>query len=374
MVKNIDKVAGFAEESLVPTSTGPRIARELAVGDEVYSPVGSAQLFAPSGITAATRWLTSGLTATLSLGSRVVRCAPACQVMVVGQSGVGWRQVSHLEVGDIVVCADGYYPTTTSWGDRRARLVGAFLGDGWVRHDTARRGYSLGLAIGTGDQPHTAEYLDLAQEVLPNHGWGRGWRVDAPGHFGLSCSSKSAWTAATDLGLGRRSRTKEMPAEAFALCRAEKLALLGGYVDADGSVAGPTTSNHGRGQVASVSAPLVEGLREMAIACGLQVTSIARAARRTNYGHADTYRFVIGADSTAEIPLWHRAKAANQRRTSRRSKGLSAQYLGGVALGPGRFARRVRAVTSDPPCPVTALRLQAPQAPFVVDGVVVRAS
>jgi hypothetical protein len=226
-------------------------------------------------------------------------------------------------VGDAVVCADGYYPT----------------------------------------------YAELAATVLPNTGWGRGWRIDAPGHFGISCSSKSAWTAAVALGLGERSRAKRVPVNAFALPREEKLALLAGYFDADGTVAKATTSNHGRGHIASVARRLVEDLRELAISCTLEVTPVRRVARASNFGEATVYSCTLTAGSTAQLPLWHEAKAANLRATSRQSRGLTARYLGGAILPPSMFARRVRGIQPLPPEPVRDLFIQHLSRSFIVEGV-----
>src|SRR5205085_11119541 len=131
---------------------------------------------------------------------------------------------------------------------------------------------------------------------------GRGWRVDAPGHFGLSCSSKSAWTMAVHLGLGERSQAKRIPPDAFTLPREEKLALLAGYFDADGAVAAATTSNHGRGQIASVSEWLVRGLRELALGCGLQVTPVRTSPRITNFGECVVHTCTVASGSIAELP------------------------------------------------------------------------
>ena len=342
---------------------------ELVEGDEVYA-------FSDSGPLAtrvAAAWSSGEKPIyTISLGSRRLRCSGSHPIMVLEAGAPSWRNADQLALGDIVVCADGYYPASESWGVDRARLVGAFLGDGWIRHDhVERRGYTLGIAIGTGDEAHTRRYASLAADVLPNTGWGHGWRVDVPGHFGLSCSSKSAWTAAVDMGLGARADVKRVPPGAFALTREEKLALLGGYFDADGSVADERTSNHGRGCIASVSERLVQDLRELAVGCGLQVTTISNERRITNFGVCVVHRCTIAAASMVQIPLWHQNKEANKRfLATRRTKGLSAQYLGGVRLADGFFARRVRSIDVGPAEPVFDLTVEHDSHSFIVEGVV----
>jgi hypothetical protein len=358
----------IAGDQIVPTKEGPKRMDQIVEGDEVYAYSDAG----PNPTRVVAHWRSGERPVyTLSLGSRRLKCSGQHPILVIDEGRVAWRDAAELAVGDVVVCADGYYPNTVSWGVDRARLTGAFLGDGWIRHgQTERRGYTLGLAIGTGEEPHTHRYAQLATDLLPNDGWGKGWQIDARGHFGLSCSSKSAWTTAVEMGLGERSRQKRLPREAFSLPRAEKLALLAGYFDADGSVASPGTSNHGRGHIASVSPDLVTGLRELALACGLQITSIHRERRHTNHSECVTYRCTIAAGSMAEIPLWHEAKSANQRAPTRASKGLSRQYLGGVTLPDGFFARRVRDIVVGEPEPVYDLTVAHDSHSFIVEGVV----
>lgn len=359
----------IAADQTVPTTAGPKRMDEVVPGDEVYAFSDAGPT--PTRVTA--HWSSGEKPIyAVSVGARQVRCSGQHPLLVVADGETVWRNAEHLSVGDVVVCADGFYPTDGSWGARRARLVGAFLGDGWIRHDhVQRRGYTLGLAVGRGDEPHTPRYAALAADVLPNDGWGKGWRTDVPGHFGLSCSSKSAWTAAVAMGLGERSAERRVPPGAFALNRDEKLALLAGYFDADGSVADSRTSNHGRGQVASVSERLVVDLRELALACGLQVTPVSTERRTTNYGRCTVYRCSIAASSMAVVPLWHERKGANQRVGWRgRPKGLTAQDLGGVTLPEGFFARRVRSIEVCPAEPVYDLTVEHASHSFIVEGVV----
>ncbi len=361
-----DNMGGIAFDQLVPSPRGPRFVGDLTTGTKVYGFNGGA--VQTSSALAVLRRAVEPLW-TVALGTRAIDVTATTKLLVLDGGLTTWRPVEQLAIRDIVLCAEGYYPTTVAWRARKARLVGAFLGDGWLRQDPVRSGYSLGLAIGRGDELHTTKYLKLAEEVLPNRGWGRGWRADAPGHFGLSCSSRSSWVAARDLGLGSKARDKQVPADAFGLNRDDKLALLAGYFDADGSVAGPGSSNHGRGCVAGTSEQLVVGLRELAIACALHVTAVITSRRSTNYGTASVWRFTIAADSTAELPLWHRAKAANQRVTSRRSKAVAARHLSGARLGMGIHARRVRDVV--PAAPRQVVSVAADAIGLVAAGVVV---
>ena len=77
---------------------------------------------------------------------------------------------------------------------------------------------------------------------------------------------------------------KQLPLQAFSMPIEVRMALIAGYVDADGSVSSPTTTNHGRTTIASVNRGLVEDLRELAISCGLRITPVRRRVRTTNFG------------------------------------------------------------------------------------------
>ena len=357
----------IAAGQLVPTTAGPKRMDEIRPDDEVYAY--SEQGLRPTRVVDAWR---SGEREiyTLRIGPRRLRCSGDHPILIVADGETRWRSARDLARGDIVVCAEGYYPETNSWGEGRARFVGACLGDGWIRHDTAQRGYTVGRAIGTGDEPHTSRYHELAAEIFPNTGRGQGWKIDAPGHFGLSCSSKSVWTAMVKMGLGARSSERHVPVEAFGLPINEKLSLLAGYVDADGSVHSDSTSNYGRVKIISVSRGLVEDLRELAIACSLQVTVIHESSVTTNYGDASTYSFTIAAGSAALLPLWHETKTAKQRETTRSTKGLSTQYLGGWSSPIGAFGRRLLDIEVGPPEPVYDLTVEDDSHSFIVEGVV----
>jgi hypothetical protein len=355
-------------DQIVPTTTGPKRMDEISRGEQVYAYSDDGPL--PTTVT--DHWCAGEKEViTISLGARRLRCSPEHPILILDGGTTEWRAAAQLTIGTIVVCAEGYYPRHRSVGHGVARLLGAFLGDGWIRHHhVEKRGYTLGLAIGRATEAHTSRYARLAEELLPNMGWGKGWQIDAPGHFGLSCSSKSSYEAALALGLGERAAGKRVPSWVFEIPVDEKLALLGGYFDADGSVANGNTSNHGRGSIAAASKRLVQDLRELVLSCGLQATSIHAEQRTTNYGEVEVYRCTLDAASTAQLPLWHEAKAANQRVPKRRSKGLTPQYLGGAELPDGFLARRVRAVELGPPEPVYDLTVEHDSHSFIVEGVV----
>src|SRR5262249_28669529 len=225
-----------------------------------------------------------------------------------------------------------------------------------------------GLAIGEPDEGHTQRYLQLCSAVLPE----ANWRVGAPGAFGLTCSSRAVHESVRALELAYRSRDRRVPRWAFRLPRTEKLDLLAGYIDSDGSVSNSKTSNHGRAVICSVSRALVEDLRELAVGCSLAVTPVRRSTRLTNMGRAEVYVCVLSADAAAQLDLWHEKKASRQRRTKYEiAHGLSLGKRGYLTLPQGLYARSVRAIESCGADDVYDLTVDHESRSFIADGVVV---
>jgi RNA-splicing ligase RtcB len=280
------------------------------------------------------------------------------------QGRLVWKQAGEIRPGDLLACANVPCANGKAIGLDQARLVGAFLGDGWLRAKPLPTGYSVGLAIGTPGEAHTGRYLDLCKAVLPGR-----WRAGAPGHFGLSCSSKAAYEGVQALGVGARASEKRLPDYAFSLPRQEKLALLAGYFDADGSVANASTRNHGRGTIASTSGALVEGIRELAVRSGLRATPVRSELRTTNFRTARVYLSVIAASSMADLELWHDRKRALLRPSANRS-GLRSSAIGYVDLPEGVFAQRVRRIRTAGVEDVYDLEVAHDSHSFVCEGVV----
>jgi hypothetical protein len=151
------------------------------------------------------------------------------------------------------------------------------------------------------------------------------------------------------------------------------MALLAGYFDSDGSISNANTSNHGRGVITSTNKVLVDGLRELAISCGLQVTPLHQRVQKTNFAEAVIYRCTLSADSAALLDVWHQGKAANQRKTIyNRNYGLQPSKIGYLKLPKGAFAQRVMSVSIDSHLhPVFDLTIDHPSHTFICEGVVV---
>ena len=368
----------IAGDQLVPTPAGPRRMDEIEASDTVYACDPDSGLV-ETEVSDAWR---SGYRETLTVqtASRRIRCTGDHRLLVLSMrptdgpsrrkssGSLEWRRADELAEGDMLVCADGYFANGRSIGTDAARLLGAFLGDGWVRNTrTEVSGYGAGLAIGREDEEHTPDYLSLCRRVLPTARWSN----DAPGAYGLTCSSKAVHTALFELGFFGYGRDRSLPPYVYGLSQEEKLALLGGYMDADGCVA-ENARNRGRGTMASTNPQLIRGLREIAISCGLRVTPIGEDRKVTNYGPCVVYRCVIAASSTARLPLWHRSKACRLNRGASQNRGLGHQKLGGFAPPAGLFVQRVRKVEASSVAePVYDLSVQHDSHSFVCSGIVV---
>ena len=344
----------IAGDQIVPTPNGPVQMADLKPGDTVYA-FDETRGLVPTEIIDS--WCSGEKEIfEIQTSNRRIRCSAEHPILTIEvrlvprennprrTKRVGclvWKKAAELKKGDILVCAESYYDESLSIGRKKARLAGAFLGDGWIRQTNAHiSGYSVGFAIGSAEEKHTERYKELVEDVLPEVRWGN----NVPGAYGLSCSSREVYRAIQELRLGARSAEAAVPSYIFTATREEKLSFLAGYIDADGSVSA-NSRNAGRGTIASVSKSLAVGVREIAASCGLRVTPVHQENRRTNFGVCTVYQCTIAADSINLLDLWHEAKRANQRATKYgKPQGLQPSKIGYLNLPGGIFAQSVRSV------------------------------
>jgi FeS assembly protein SufB len=137
-------------------------------------------------------------------------------------------------------------------------LLGLFLGDGNL-HSSGRT-HRLQLAIPATDTELRAEATRVIDELF-------GLRAIPADEFRLVVNSKALVDWLWTLGFAGTSWSKRVPDWVFALPSAERLAFLGGWVDADGYVR-PDSS--GSVLLTCVSAPLIEQAEALAQLCGLR--------------------------------------------------------------------------------------------------------
>ena len=188
-----------------------------------------------------------------------------------------WKTVGELVEGDLVAVARDLpdagescdllflgdtvdrFPSRTSadlmW------LFGLWLGDGFNRYDVDRGSYRVEFAIPDTEEDLQAEIVRVMHALFGLHpARSDQWR--------LTFNSKDLVRFFEANGLAGHARTKRVPDWVHGLPKAERLAFLGGYVDADGYV---SPDRHGNAvTVTSASEPLLRQVDELARASGLR--------------------------------------------------------------------------------------------------------
>ncbi|MBO0835676.1 MAG: Fe-S cluster assembly protein SufB, partial [Actinobacteria bacterium] len=141
-------------------------------------------------------------------------------------------------------------------------LLGLFIGDGNLQ-DSGRT-HRVQFAIPASDEVLRAEIIRVVNEQF-------GLTVHEPDHYRLVVNSEVLVDWFWQIGFHGNSRTKRVPDWVFGLPADQRLAFLGGWVDADGYVA-PASS--GSVLLTCVSAPLLEQAKDLADLCMLKTSGL----------------------------------------------------------------------------------------------------
>jgi Fe-S cluster assembly protein SufB len=152
-----------------------------------------------------------------------------------------WKTVAELQVGDFVAVprslpqfgAPRRFSDGSGFGPEQSNrdlmwLLGFYIGDGIVQ--SAARTHRVQFAVDARDSEVRAEITRIVAEQF-------GLRTIAADERRLVVNSKKLCGWIIDQGLSGRSLTKRIPQWVLDLPVEERLAFLGGYVDADGYVA-----------------------------------------------------------------------------------------------------------------------------------------
>ena len=189
-------------------------------------------------------------------------------------------------------------------------------------------------------------------------------KIGAPGAYGISGSNKRFYRFICGLGLGVESTKRQLPAAAFSAPVADKLELLSGYMDADGSI-GNRTTRDGSGLVRACNERLVRDLRELAISAGLFCTNLGHRHVISNFGETECFTFNISPACMDRLDLWHERKRAAV------ADALTRPPRRDEELPEGIFEERVLRVTISGEEDVFDLEVDHPTHSFVCEGVVV---
>ena len=164
-----------------------------------------------------------------------------------------------------------------------ARLVGYFLGDGFLRITPKTRTYQL-LFAEPRQGKHRRYYIKLLKRIF-----GDVAIYEEDNQFGLI--SRPAVELFRKLGLYRHALDMRVPEWAFELPRAQKLAIIEGYCDADGHrrSAQPLFRRAGWMNFESPNRLLLDDLRTLCIMAGLRATNLNSRVRSLTPPSGGTY-------------------------------------------------------------------------------------
>ena len=260
-----------------------------------------------------------------------------------------WVPVEDLRVGDLVAVATDLpaFGRPAFLGQRHVHatlgitnadlcwLLGLYLGDGYVH---ARGGYpTVEFAIDATDTGLQHEIARVAAEQF-----GLAFSVAGDGLRMTAAGARSLVDFVEENGFGGKALTKRVPDWVFGLPTDQRLAFLAGFIDADGTVRAHKSAKNP--VITSGNEQLLEQLRELAILCGIGVSSVA--SFRSPHPH-DRERLVTGyrlhlSGRFDRLPLRSPKKAARlgarqYAHTYRTAKGTSfsshtSEMLGFVRL------------------------------------------
>jgi len=202
--------------------------------------------------------------------------------------GARWVPVEDLRVGDYVAIATDLpdfgqpaallvpdrpdaapYPRTTT--ENVCWWAGVFLGNGYLHHRGAYT--SVEIAVDRSDEEFVAEIVRVTRELF-----GIELSLAADG-FRLSGRRTAALAEWLELnGLAGTARTKRLPDWAFGLPRAQRLALLAGYIDADGYVRAHRTAHNP--VLSSANPQLLDDVKQLAALCGIRSSRVVTVRNR----------------------------------------------------------------------------------------------
>ena len=295
--------------------------KEIAPGDAVFALDESTGRFIVAPVKAAAQTGTRQ-TYAVKVGTRTIRATDNHPFLVLDdQRKPGrqraryrrvWKTVAQLRPGDLVAVPRGlpefgrsrsfdstFGPATSSadlmW------LLGFFLGDGNTQ--SSGRTHRVQFAVVTEDQEVRDEITRIVAEQF-------GLRTISADDVRLVVNSKGLVNWLWSHGFAGTSLTKSVPTWIHALPENERLAFLGGWVDADGYV-GPARS--GSVLLTSGQNDLLEDAAALALTCGLR----AGGPYRFSSPHPTDEERMVDGYRLHITGAFERLDCRNPKRTSR---------------------------------------------------------
>ena len=286
---------------------------------------------------------------------------------------LGWRKLADLRPKDIIAVVKSLPETVrTPYGLPRisakgtspvklpehsseefARLVGYFLGDGYLRITPKTRTYQL-LFAEPRHGKHRSLYIRMLRTIF---GATKVYQDD--NQFGVI--SRPVVELFRELGLYKHALDKRVPEWVFELPRSQKLAIIEGYCDADGyrRRAEPLWRRAGWMSFESPNKMLLEDLRTLSIMVGLRVTNLNKRTRTLTPPSGRTY--------TSDF---YGFETARESRSSKYGAGLIRGNIGLQLSTDYVGFERVTRITHLGRQQVYDLKVEGNQN-FIADGIVV---
>ncbi|BBU23077.1 intein-containing Fe-S cluster assembly protein SufB [Mycobacterium xenopi] len=272
----------LAGDTLVWTANRGQVAiKDIEFGDRVFAYDEDAGRFVVAPVKAAAQTDTR-LTHEVKTTGRSIRATDNHPVLVSRDERTGdrqraryvrrWVTVGDIQPGDFIAVprrlpefgvaaelpsAAGLRTPAVSSVDLMW-LLGFYIGAGNLHLST--KTYRVQFAIAATDAALRAELARVVDELF-------GLRCVEAGEYRAVVNSKALTDWIVELGFGGLSLTKRVPDWVYSLPRDQRLAFLGGWVDADGHV-GPDHS--GSVLLTCGNEALLEQARELAELCGLR--------------------------------------------------------------------------------------------------------
>jgi len=252
-------------------------------------------------------------------------------------------------------------------------LCGLLLGDGNLQYENGR---ARGLTIARSE---TAQYMNHYREVMvqeltkvsgaPVHLVDSGRRTQ--------CSSVTAGLELAELGFSGTAFTKRVPGWVFGLASELRLALLRGFLDADG-----TLDVKGRLTYYSANEALLNDIRHLCMGLGVPVTNTRYDDQETQPPgsrepvHTRMYRFTCSDPGANQRIGSHDPRYLERLRQAKPFGRKNRKYPrhGGADIGiTGASVARITSIKQLPAEPVFDLEVAGTHS-FIADGVVVHNS
>ncbi|WP_448592597.1 Fe-S cluster assembly protein SufB [Thermoflexus hugenholtzii] len=286
-------------DTRIYTARGPVPIREVQPGDIVFSYDEESGRLIPARVRG-TAFKGEREVFEVRVGTRVIRATANHPFLVLaydrapnrqrGRYHLTWKYLYELKPGDLVAVArrlpDVGQEYTLQFPEpdavpARAKPIrlpqrtssdlmwwlGVYIGDGFARFDRRGSKGRVELAI-----PQTDEGLRLELQRVTHQLFGVEARNGDPYRLTIYSTALARYLEAN--GFGGNAHTKRVPPWVFSLPEEQRLAFLGGYVDADGYVRNDRR-NHDVA-LTSVNLALLKDMQALAWTCGIRTSAIHR--------------------------------------------------------------------------------------------------